>query len=85
MAHRRRLPLDRCPANARFYDVYAKGTYENAPRFGTQQYRSMPGRYLFLLAGNYDTTTLPNGVYVDRVLGRRRARQQRASPSGSRC
>ncbi len=51
------------PANTRFFDVYAKGTYENAPRFGTQQYRSMPGRYLFLLAGNFDTTTLPNGVY----------------------
>ena len=51
------------PANGRFFDVYAKGTYENAPRFGTQQYRSMPGRYLFLLAGNFDTTTLPNGVY----------------------
>jgi hypothetical protein len=51
------------PPNSRFYDVYAKGTYENAPRFGTQQYRSMPGRYLFLLAGNFDTTTLPNGVY----------------------
>ena len=51
------------PPNSRFYDVYAKGTYENAPRFGTQQYRSMPGRYLFLLAGNFDTTSLPNGVY----------------------
>ncbi len=52
------------PANGNFFDVYAKGTYENAPRFGTQQYRSMPGRYLFLLAGNFDTTSLPNGVFV---------------------
>ena len=51
------------PPNARFTDVYAKGTYENAPRFGTQQYTSMPGTYLFLLSGNYDTTSLPNGVY----------------------
>jgi hypothetical protein len=51
------------PANSHFFDVYAKGTYENAPRFGSQQYRSMPGRYLFLLAGNFDTTSLPNGVY----------------------
>lgn len=51
------------PPNAQFTDVYAKGTYENSPRFGTQQYTSMPGRYLFLLAGNYDTTSLPNGVY----------------------
>jgi hypothetical protein len=51
------------PSNSHFFGTYAKGTYENAPRFGTQQYRSMPGRYLFLLAGNFDTTTLPNGVY----------------------
>jgi hypothetical protein len=51
------------PANGRFADVYAKGTYENAPRFGNQQYTAMPGRYLFLLAGNYDTTNLANGVY----------------------
>jgi hypothetical protein len=52
------------PPNSQFFDTYAKGTYENAPRFGTQQYRSMPGRYLFLLAGNFDTTTLANGVYT---------------------
>jgi hypothetical protein len=54
---------DTIPGNAHFTDVYAKGTYENAPRFGNQQYPSMPGRYLFLLAGNYDTTSIPNGVY----------------------
>jgi hypothetical protein len=52
------------PGNAQFSDVYAKGTYENAPRFGTQQYTAMPGRYLFLLAARYDTALLPNGVYV---------------------
>jgi hypothetical protein len=52
------------PANGRFFDIYAKGTYENSPRFGAQQYRSMPGRYLFMLAGNFDTTSLPNGVYT---------------------
>ena len=51
------------PGNAHFTDVYAKGTYENAPRFGSQQYASMPGDYLFLLAGNFDTTSLANGVY----------------------
>jgi hypothetical protein len=51
------------PGNAHFTDVYAKGTYENAPRFGNQQYTSMPGHYLFLLAGSYDTTSLANGVY----------------------
>lgn len=51
------------PPNAHFTDVYAKGTYENAPRFGNQQYTSMPGDYLFLLAGSFDTTSLANGVY----------------------
>jgi hypothetical protein len=52
------------PPNSRFYDVYANGTYENSPRFGAQQYTSMPGRYLFLLAGSLDTTSLANGVYL---------------------
>jgi len=52
------------PPNSTFFNVYAHGTYENAPRFGREQYASMPGRYLFLLAANYDTTTIPNGVYT---------------------
>jgi hypothetical protein len=52
------------PANGRFFDNYAKGTYENSPRFGNQQYTGMPGRYLFLLAPNFDTTDLANGMYL---------------------
>jgi hypothetical protein len=56
------------PGNGRFGDVYAKGTYENAPRFGAQQYTSMPGRYLFVLSPNYDTTQLRNSVYELKVL-----------------
>jgi hypothetical protein len=56
------------PPNSHFFNLYAKGTYENAPRFGAQQYHSMPGRYLFLLAGNFDTTSIPNGVYSLGVL-----------------
>jgi hypothetical protein len=52
------------PANAQFGNFYAKGTYENSPRFGREQYAGVPGRYLFLLAGNYDTTNVPNGNYV---------------------
>jgi hypothetical protein len=52
------------PANADFWSVYAKGTYENAPRFGATQYTAMPGRYLFSLAPNFDTTNVPNGVYL---------------------
>jgi hypothetical protein len=56
------------PSNAQFWNVYAKGTYQNAPRFGREQYTSMPGRFLFELAGSYDTTAIPNGVYVITVL-----------------
>jgi peptidase M23-like protein len=52
------------PANAQFFGTYARGTYENSPRFGREQYTGMPGRYLFLLAGNFDTTSLPNGNYT---------------------
>jgi peptidase M23-like protein len=52
------------PSSTAFWSVYAKGTYQNAPRFGREQYDSMPGRYLFLLSGNFDTTSLSNGVYV---------------------
>lgn len=77
------------PPNSRFYDVYAKGTYENSPRFGTQQYSGMPGRYLFLLAGNFDTTSLPNGGYaltvrVADVRGNKATQTQRFSVLNAR-
>ncbi|HSX23206.1 MAG TPA: hypothetical protein VLE97_10585, partial [Gaiellaceae bacterium] len=52
------------PPNTRFWNVYAKGTYENAPRFGREQYTGMPGRYLFSLAQSFDTSSVANGVYV---------------------
>ena len=52
------------PANRQFPGVYGKGTYENSPRFGREHYAGMPGRYLFLLSGNFDTTSVPNGTYV---------------------
>jgi len=63
------------PPNRKFWRVYAKGTYENSPRFGREQYRSLPGRYLFLLAGSFDTEALPNGDYVVTV----RARDERGN------
>jgi peptidase M23-like protein len=77
------------PANTHFYDVYAKGTYENSPRFGNQQYTSMPGRYLFLLAGNFDTTSLSNGVYtltvrVADIRGNKATQTQRFSVLNAR-
>ena len=51
------------PPDRDFWSVYARGTYQNAPRFGIQQFGSMPGKYLFNLA-RLDTKRLPNGVYV---------------------
>jgi hypothetical protein len=55
---------DRLPPNSRFWDVYARGTYQNDTRFGKAQYASTPGRYLFLLSRRFDTKTLRNGAYL---------------------
>jgi hypothetical protein len=52
------------PPNSAFWSVYAKGSYENSPRFGREQYTSMPGRYIFILSANFDTASVPNGVYI---------------------
>jgi hypothetical protein len=52
------------PPNSQFFGTYARGTYENSPRFGREQYTGMPGRYVFLLSGNFDTTSVPNGNYT---------------------
>jgi hypothetical protein len=56
------------PPNGHFFDVYAEGTYENEPRFGHRQYPSLPGRYLFLLARNFETNSLRNGAYSLGIL-----------------
>ena len=54
----------RVPPNSRFWTVYARGTYQNDTRFGSAQYASTPGRYLFLLSSRFDTKTLRNGAYL---------------------
>ena len=51
------------PARTDFWDLYARGTYQNAPRFASRQFTLMPGRFLFNLNPSLDTRTLPNGVY----------------------
>jgi hypothetical protein len=56
------------PSNGSFWHVYAHGTYQNAPRFGREQYTSMPGRFLFMLDRGYDTSAIANGVYRATVL-----------------
>jgi hypothetical protein len=54
------------PAGRSFWNVYARGTYQNVPRFNTQQL-FIPGRYLYNLAGTIDTRAYPNGTYEARV------------------
>lgn len=45
-----------------FWNVYARGSYQNAPRFSNRQY-FMPGRFLYNLAHYVDTREYPNGLY----------------------
>jgi murein DD-endopeptidase MepM/ murein hydrolase activator NlpD len=55
------LPLVR-----NFWNTYARGSYQNAPRFSNQQFQ-MPGRFLYNLASTFDTRSYPNGTYEVRV------------------
>src|SRR5205085_4410469 len=53
------------PLNVDFWRYYARGTYQNMPRFGATIYGSMPGRFIFKLTPDgLDTTQLRDGVYV---------------------
>jgi hypothetical protein len=51
------------PTKPEFWDIYARGTYQNAPRFANRQFNLMPGRYLYNLNAAFDTRTVANGVY----------------------
>jgi hypothetical protein len=50
------------PSSRYFWSVYARGSYQNAPRFSNRQY-FMPGRFLYNLASFVDTRSYPNGLY----------------------
>jgi Peptidase family M23 len=50
------------PVARDFWSVYARGSYQNAPRFSNRQY-FMPGRYLYNLANMVETRSYPNGLY----------------------
>lgn len=54
------------PSLRKFWSVYARGSYQNAPRFSNQQFH-MPGRFVYNLAGTFDTRSYPNGTYEARV------------------
>jgi hypothetical protein len=50
------------PPARSFWDIYARGSFQNAPRFSNRQY-FMPGRFLYDLDGALDTRSYPNGTY----------------------
>jgi hypothetical protein len=54
------------PAVRSFWNVYARGSYQNAPRFSNQQF-FIPGRFLYNLTGTMDTRSYPNGAYEAHV------------------
>jgi hypothetical protein len=56
--------LDPLPPNGRFWDVYARGTFQNSARFGRTQLSRLEGRYLFVLSRSFDTRRLSDGPYV---------------------
>lgn len=51
------LPLPRD-----FWNVYARGTFQNAPRLSNRQF-SIPGNFLYNLSPTFDTHSYPNGLY----------------------
>jgi hypothetical protein len=56
------------PLNREFWKVYARGTYQNKPRFGNQQFREWQGRFEFRLTpGLFNTRRIPDGTYTLRV------------------
>jgi hypothetical protein len=57
------------PRNRAFWRVYARGTYQNKPRFGSQQFRTLAGRFEFRLTPKpLDTRKLADGVYAVQVV-----------------
>jgi Peptidase family M23 len=51
------------PRSKDFWSVYARGTYQNGPRFGRRQY-VMAGLFMFQLTRQgLETRDLPNGTY----------------------
>ena len=56
------------PLNREFWKVYARGTYQNKPRFRGQHFRDWRGRFEFRLTrGFFDTRTIADGTYTLRV------------------
>jgi hypothetical protein len=52
------------PRRERYWDYYARGTFQNMSVFAKHYSYGQPGRFLFKLTkGAFDTSQLRNGVY----------------------
>jgi murein DD-endopeptidase MepM/ murein hydrolase activator NlpD len=52
------------PRNDRFFDAFARGTYQNWPVFGSEKFRFEKGKYLFRLSVRpFDSRRLRDGEY----------------------
>jgi hypothetical protein len=56
--------LEPLPGNATFWDIYARGTFQNSARFGRTQLSRLEGRFLFVLSRSFDTNRILDGQYV---------------------
>ena len=56
--------LQPLPPNSTFWDVYARGTFQNSARFGHTQLMRLEGRYLFDLSADWNTRRILNGDYI---------------------
>ena len=60
--------LETLPPSERFWEIFARGTHENMPRFAGQRLVGMPARYLFSLTPDgLNTLRLANGAYAVNV------------------
>jgi hypothetical protein len=50
------------PPHRDFWNIYARGSFQNSPRFSRRQY-FIPGRYYYNLADRFDSRSYPNGTY----------------------
>jgi peptidase M23-like protein len=54
------------PRISDFWNVYARGSFQNAPSFSSRQY-FMAGRFIYNLERAFDTRSYPNGQYTATV------------------
>jgi hypothetical protein len=56
---------DSIPPNRDFWEYYARGSYQNMPRFGERLFPGVPGRFIFeLTPEGLNTSRFRDGVYI---------------------